>query len=340
MKPPTKSKVVLRSVLGRGIPDAVAACMEACEWQRVVPKDARVIIKPNLCTAVPEKVAGSNTDPRIIAAVCEMLLTRTHRITIGESDGLRQKAWDAFQVSGCMEIASRLGVKLANFSESEWVPVYLEPVGEIGLPRILLEAEVFITLPVLKTHALTYFTGALKNQWGCLPQYDRILYHRCIDPLLATLHRVLRPKLAVMDGIIGMEGRGPTNGRPRPTDVILASQDSVALDATAMRLIGLDPLRARHVVLTSQQGLGRMSEAELEVDGDWQRHATQFEPAVLDVAVAAMNYMSRYRWFVKYMLERDSVFYPVRSFVTFLRRTGVLGRSPRSGAISHERHTS
>ena len=55
------------------------------------------------------------------------------------------------------------------------------------LPRLLLEADLLITLPVLKTHALTYFTGALKNQWGCLPQHDRILYHRYLDPLLASL---------------------------------------------------------------------------------------------------------------------------------------------------------
>ncbi len=62
----------------------------------------------------------------------------------------------------------------------------------------------------------------------------------------------------------------------------------------------------------------------LELDGDWARHATQFEPAVLDKAVAAMNYMSRYRWFVKYMLERDTVFYPIRSLVQVLRRAGVV----------------
>jgi uncharacterized protein (DUF362 family) len=204
------------------------------------------------------------------------------------------------------------------------MPTRLEPAGEIGLPRILLEADVLITLPVLKTHALTYFTGALKNQWGCLPQYDRILYHRYLDPLLATLHRVLRPKLAVMDGIIGMEGRGPTNGKPRRMDVVLASQDSVALDAAAMRLIGLEPSCARHVVLAAEQGLGCMDAEGLELDGEWARHATHFEPAVLDKAIAAMNYMSRYRWFVKHMLERDTVFYPIRSLVQVLRRAGVV----------------
>jgi hypothetical protein len=127
-----------------------------------------------------------------------------------------------------------------------------------------------------------------------------------------------------MDGIVGMEGRGPANGKPRRMDVVLASRDSVALDATAMRLIGLTPTRSRHVVLTAEAGLGRIAAGDIRVDGDFAGHATHFEPAVLDKAIAAMNYMSRYRWFVKYMLERDAVFYPIRAMVGMLRRAGVV----------------
>ena len=319
-----KSRVVLRSVRQRSVLHAVAECMERCDWERVVPRDAAVVVKPNLCTAVADKAASSNTDPLLTQAVCEVLRTRTRRIVLAESDGLRQKAQEAFAASGYVEIAQRLDIPLVNMSESPWTTVACEPAGNVELPRLLLEADVFITLPVLKTHALTYFTGAIKNQWGCLPQYNRILLHKHLDPLLATLHRVLRPKLAIMDGIIGMEGRGPANGKPRRMDAVLASQDGVALDATAMRLIGLEPSRARHLALTAQQGLGRMDAGAIEVDGDFERLKTTFEPAILDRAIAAMNYMSRYRWFVKHMLERDSVFYPIRAMVQALRRVGVV----------------
>src|SRR5207245_11018054 len=135
-----------------------------------------------------------------------------------------QTAWEALAVSGYNEIAKELNVELANLTESPWAKVTVPPAGEVDLPRMLLDCDVFITLPVLKTHALTYFTGALKNQWGCLPQYDRILLHKHLDRLLATLHAVLRPTLAVMDGIIAMEGRGPANGKPRRMDVVLASR--------------------------------------------------------------------------------------------------------------------
>ncbi len=318
-----KSKVILRDAT-QNLRAVVRECMQFCDWESWVPKDGVVVLKPNLCTPDPSKVLGSNTDPKLTAAVCEVLLERTKRIYLGESDGLRYKVQDAFRASGYLPLAQSLGIQLVNFSEMPRVRVDCEPAGEIELPGLLLEADAFITLPVLKTHALTYFTGALKNQWGCLPNYNRILLHKYLDPLLSSLHRVLRPQMALMDGIVGMEGRGPANGKPRRLDALLASRDGVALDATAMRLVGLDPRCARHVVLAARKGLGCMEADRITVDGDWSLHATQFEPAVRDRAIAAMDYMSRYRWFVKYVLEKNYFFYPARAFVQFLRQIGVV----------------
>jgi uncharacterized protein (DUF362 family) len=321
---PAKSLVVLRGTAARPVREVVRECMERCSWREWLPRNATVVIKPNLCTAVPEKVEMSNTAPEITAAVCEVIAERAGRIVVGESDGLREGADSAIRVSGYQELARELGVEVMNFSRQPRVPVECGPAGKVELPRILVEADVFITLPVLKTHALTWFTGALKNQWGCLPQHDRILFHRWLDPMLVALERRLGTAFALMDGIVGMEGRGPTNGKPRRMDVLLASRDPVALDAAAMRLIGLDPRRARHVRMAADAGLGRFEADEIELDGDWEAHAAEFEPAVLDSAVRAMNYMSRYRWFVKYALEQDRIFYPVRSLVQRLRRLGVV----------------
>lgn len=320
-----KSKVILRAATRDSISAPVRECMELCHWESWVGRDATVVIKPNLCNTVPEKLEMSNTDVALTEAVCEVLLTRTKRILIGESDHLRRTAAQGFEASGYTAMARRLGVQLVNFTEAPRSKVACEPIGEIEMPRLLLEADAFITLPVLKTHALTYFTGALKNQWGCVPQHNRILLHKFLDPLLASLQRILRPKLAVMDGLVGMEGRGPVNGSPRRLGLILAGRDAVAVDATSMRLVGLDPLRARHVRLAAEQGLGRMKAEEIEVDGDWARHATQFKPAEMDWAVASMLYMSQYPWFVRYVLEKNFIFYPVRSLVLLLRRLGVVG---------------
>ena len=320
----SRSKVILRAVNDGNLAAMVHECMEFCGWRGMVAPNARVVIKPNLCTAVPEKLEMSNTDVRITQAVCELLLTRTRNVTLVESSGLRYSAWDAFHASGHTEMAKRIGVEVVNLTESRWAPMDVGPAKQVQLPVMMMECDAFITLPVLKTHALTYYTGALKNQWGCVPQYDRILLHQYLDPMLALLHAIFRPKLALMDAIVGMEGRGPVGGKPRRLDLILASSDSVALDATAMRLVGLDPALCRHIQMAAGQKLGNTDATQIDVDGDWQRHATQFEPAIRDKAIGAMDYMSRYPWFVKYMLEKDMVFYPFRAAVQVLRKVGII----------------
>ncbi len=316
-----KSKVVLRSVLRTSIIDLVRQCLALCEWETWVSRGAVVVIKPNLCTAVAEKVLACNTDVALMEALCEALLTRTNRICIGESAHLRQNPWQTFAASGYVDMARKLGIELVNFSESPTAPVKCDPIGDIAMPRRLLEADAYINVPVLKTHALTYFTGALKNQWGCVPDcHDRLRYHRHIDGMLSSLQRLLQPAFILMDGIVGMEGRGPVNGAPRRLDLILASRDAVALDATAMRVVGLDPNRAQHVVLAAQQGLGRIAAEDIVVDGDWDRLATRFAPPPRDFANHAMFYATQYPWFVKHVLANDSIYYRIRSFVQFLRK--------------------
>jgi uncharacterized protein (DUF362 family) len=319
-----KSRVILRAVTDETLRQVVRECMEFCDWSSLVAPGATVVVKPNLCTAVPEKCEMSNTDPRIAYAVCELLLTRASKVYVVESDGLRQTAWDAFEASGYRKLEKELGVTLVNLSEAEQVEVDVPPAGKVRLPKLMLQGDLFITLPVLKTHALTYFTGSIKNQWGCVPQYDRILLHQYLNRMLAELHGIFKPQISIMDGIIAMEGRGPANGKPRNLNLLLAGRDNVAVDATGMRLAGLDPLRCKHLLLTAEKGLGQWKQEAIAIDGDFAAHATQFEPAILDKAIAAMDYMSRYRWFVKYMLEKNFVFYPFRAAVQLLRKIGVV----------------
>jgi uncharacterized protein (DUF362 family) len=320
----THSRVVLRSVESAGIDAVVEEIMERCDWRGLVPAKAKVVIKPNLCATNPRQIEMSDTDVRITAAVCKVLLSRTDNIVIGEADHLRQSAWEAFEATGYTKMSRDLGVSLVNFSEAPKKRVACNPAASLEFPSVLLESDVFITLPVLKTHSLTYFTGALKNQWGCVPQYNRILLHKWLDAMLVSLQDLLQPKLAIMDAIVGMEGRGPVNGKPRRLNLLLGSRDAVALDASAMRLAGLDASRAAHVAMTARRGLGKFNPSEIELDGDWAKYGTTFEPAVLDVAQAAMNYMSRYRWFVKLALENDYVFEPGRALVQLLRRAGIV----------------
>ena len=316
-----KSRVILRSVSETPIVEAVRECLVQCDWESWLGRDAEVVIKPNLCTAVPEQVLASNTDVALMQALCEVLLTRTNRICIGEAGHLRQTPWETFAASGYVDMARHLGIQLVNFSEEPTVRVKCDPIGELAMPRRLLDAEVYINVPVLKTHALTYFTGALKNQWGCVPDcHDRLRYHRHINPMLSSIQRMLKPKFVLMDGIVGMEGRGPVAGQARRLDAILASRDAVALDATAMRLVGLDSNRARHVVLAAQHGLGSIATQDIEIDGDWNRLVTNFVPAPRDYANRATFLATQYPWFVKHILANDRIYYPIRDVVKYIRK--------------------
>lgn len=322
----TKSRVVLRSVKEMSVRAAVQLCMEVCKWETWVPRGGIVVLKPNVCTAVKNIADVANTKVEVTAAICEVLLTRTSRIFVGESRHMRQTPWEAFPSAGYVEMAKRLGITLVNFSEEPTITCECPPAGPLDLPRRILESDAFITIPVLKTHALTYFTGSLKNQWGCVPNYlDRIHNHVDIHQLLPSLHGIFKPKMSLMDGIIAMEGRGPVAGERRKLDLLLASRDGVALDATAMRLVGLDPTRCRHLVNAAERGLGNFETGSIEIDGEWESHRTQFKAAPRDVANTAMFYMGQYPWFVKYILANDVVYRPVRDLVKFLRRTKVLG---------------
>lgn len=320
-----KSRVVLREFSESTAKRAVEDCLELCDWKKWLPVGGSVVLKPNLCAVAPELAEASNTDVRLAAALCEILLTRTHKIYVGEADHMRQTAEQGFEVSGYVEMARRLGVELVNFSKLPATRVRCEPAGEIELPKILLEADAFISLPVLKTHALTYFTGVLKNQWGCVPLYrDRIREHRRINELLSALQRIFHPQMALMDAIVGMEARGPVYGNPRRLNLILASRDAVALDSSAMRLVGLEPRLARHVVLAAQKNLGEIDEDKIEWDGDWQRHRVQFQPAPKDRVNWAMFQMSRFSWFIDGVIGNDRVYQSCRGVVQTLRKLGIV----------------
>jgi uncharacterized protein (DUF362 family) len=300
--------------------------MEQFGWEKWVGPDSTVVIKPNVCTAVAAVVVGGDTNPAVVRAVCEVLRTRTRRISVGESRHLRQTPNEAFKAAGYVEMARELDVELVNFSDGPFTIVDCPPAGKIKMPSGLLEADAYINIPVLKTHALTYFTGALKNQWGCVPDHmDRLRHHRRIARMLSSIQRILKPNLILMDGTFAMEGRGPVAGPVRRLDVLLASPDPVALDCTAMRLVGLDPKRARHMMLAAQQGLGCFEESQIEVEGDWERCRTRFEPPPRDFANTIMFYLTGYDWFTKHILANDPVYYPVARTVKFLRRKGVLG---------------
>lgn len=304
----------------------VRKLLDQCGWQDLVRPGASVMIKPNLCTERPEMIHCANTSLSVLRAVCQVIRERTANVTIVESDGARYPAEAAFENTGVYSMAANLGCKVLNLSKDTLVDVPDARMAGFGMSKAWLEADVFITLPVLKTHATTVFTGALKNQWGCIPRYDRIMLHKHLHELIVEVNRLRPVTLALMDGLVGMQGRGPINGYPIDLNVLLASRDPVALDATGMRLIGLDPLTSQHLVHAENIGLGRLTAEQITVDGPFAEISVTAEPAVEDWAIKLMNRVSRSPLLARNLLLNDGVFYPIRRVVKVIR--GVFRRKP------------
>jgi uncharacterized protein (DUF362 family) len=307
-----RSKVFVRPVRDVPVARAVAEIMEGIDYRRLIPAGSRVVIKVNLSTPFQENAEASNTHPHLLDAVLAMVRERTDSIVVGESNGMRYDTEQAFEVSGYYPIIAKHGARALNFTRDQWVETGEAELRGWPVAKTLLEADVFITLPVLKTHATTVFTGALKNQFGCYPQHNRILLHPRLDRVLVLINKVARPRIAIMDGIVAMEGRGPINGKARRFDVVLGSTDVVALDATAMRLVGIDPFTSRHVRWASEAGLGQIASEHVEVDGDFEGLRTQFEPAELDLPIRALGWISRSRFLTERLILNPESFYPLR----------------------------
>ena len=313
------STVFLRPV-EKGNSANIEETLKQCfDFEALIPKGAKVAVKVNLSTPFAENAEGSNTAPEVLEAVCRILKERTDNIVVGESNGMRYNTLDAFEVTGYVPILEKFGLEPTNFSEDERVDVGEPLINGWGVPKKLLEADVFITLPVLKTHATTVFTGALKNQFGCYPQHNRILLHPHLDEVIVLMNKLLKPQLAIMDAIVAMEGRGPINGVPRRMDLLLASRDPVALDSTAMRLVGLDPYTSEHVVMASQEGLGQVDEARISIDGEFEKYKIEFDPAEKDFPIRLLGYISHSKFLTERLILNPEAFYPLRKVAVSFR---------------------
>jgi uncharacterized protein (DUF362 family)/NAD-dependent dihydropyrimidine dehydrogenase PreA subunit len=177
--------------------------------------------------------------------------------------------------AGLKQVGDELGFSLADFDAGRAVS-HKEAllVKSFVIANGVLDSDGLVNLPKLKTHPLVRFTGAVKNQFGCIPGLLKSQYHvKLPDPydfatMLVDLNTLVRPRLCVMDGIMSMEGNGPKNGKPRKMSVLLFSSDPIAMDATACRIIDLDP----EVVPTSRpgekSGLGTYHRENIEILGE------------------------------------------------------------------------
>jgi uncharacterized protein (DUF362 family)/NAD-dependent dihydropyrimidine dehydrogenase PreA subunit len=245
---------------------------------RFVKPGQQVLVKPNLLQP-SDPAKAIVTHPVVLQAVVKLVQEAGGQVVIADNPvviPVTQRSWQsAYEKVGWAAVAAETGARLNSHIVPQQRP---HPEGKlirvVDTSSFVTEADVVISVPKLKTHDFMRFTGAVKNLFGTVPGTTKFGYHvklqtsdRFADMLL-DLATFVRPALTVMDAVVGMDGDGPSAGRPFPIGAILAGPDPVALDMVALALVGHDPASVPTVSRAIRRGWtsGRVSDLELVGD--------------------------------------------------------------------------
>lgn len=250
---------------------------------RFVRPGMRVLLKPNLVSSAPLERAVT-THPALVRAVAEMVQEAGGEVWIGDSPagpaGREVRLWHR---AGLTDVADATGARLVPFDRAVW-----REVGGRDYPIAapVLEADLVISLPKLKTHTLTLYTGAIKNLFGTVPgTRKREIHFRApglpdFSRALVDVLELVRPRLTIVDGVWGQEGNGPgSGGTPRLYGCLAASEDPVALDRVLSGAMGCRRGDVLHLEEAAARGLGEGDPARIRVVGD--THVLDFGPVRL-----------------------------------------------------------
>lgn len=236
----------------------------------IVLPDEKILVKPNfLYPAKDDKCITTN--PSLIKAFLRLLDESGYEnVKVGDSPatGTCRQALDKLE----LDYTDLHGAMIADMSKEHVVDY---PEGKVAKSfafcEDVVEADAIIGLCKMKTHALERITGAVKNMYGLICGKKKAIGHvsypnaESFAGMLADMHRCVKPRLHIMDGIVAMEGNGPASGSPVEMGVILASKDPVALDTVFAKLVNLDPLLVPTNTRGMAAGIGTCRENEIDL---------------------------------------------------------------------------
>jgi len=209
-----------------------------------INRSKRVLIKPNALAAYPPQRAVT-THPIVLEAVIRYFLALGKEVWLGDSPGGTGSFEQVFRTCGFSELAERYPIKLVNLSTSGYREVVVDGIP-LKISELLWKCGVVISVSKYKTHSLMSFTGAVKNLYGLVPGLIKTEYHKLYPDtnsfaaMLAALHKAVQNKITynIMDGIVGMDGAGPSAGKPKQFGLIFGSVSAPALDTVAASMMG------------------------------------------------------------------------------------------------------
>ncbi|MEM8864225.1 MAG: DUF362 domain-containing protein [Planctomycetota bacterium] len=245
----------------------------------------RVLLKPNLVEP-SRAIPHMTTHPAVIVAAAEVFRGWGASVVVGEAPGHVRDTETALIESGVGEALADGGLKFAdlNYEEVGWRRNRgrVSPLKGIYFPRSVLEADLVVSMPKMKTHHWVGLTCGMKNMFGVMPgiKYGwpkNVLHHNGIPETVADISATLPRVITIVDGIECMEGDGPILGTMKPMGLIAVGADVAAVDATIARVMGLDPTKVQYLAIARRR-LGEIQEEQIEQRGEaWQTLRSPFQ---------------------------------------------------------------
>jgi uncharacterized protein (DUF362 family) len=296
------------ATLERTIRDGLLATgLKPAEWE-----GKRVLLKPNLVEpnrAVPHMT----THPAMIVAAAEVFRRWGAVVNVGEGPGHVRDTEMALVESGVQEQLTTSKLKFAdlNYEQVGWINNGggASQLKGFYFPQSVVEADLVVSMPKMKTHHWVGFTAALKNLYGTIPgiKYGwpkNVLHHAGIPQTVFDINASLPKSIAIVDGIVCMEGDGPIMGSPKPMGLVIVGTNPTAVDATIARIMGLKPELVNYLQLAGgmygQQPLGPLADQAITQRGErWQDVASPFKiidvPHLRQLGAAKGSYISSHQ---------------------------------------------
>jgi uncharacterized protein (DUF362 family) len=219
---------------------------------KFIKKGETVFVKPNL-TGDRDPSTAAVTNPEVTKALIEIIYDRNPKeVLLGDSPSWGFDSEKVYDITGVRKVAEETGCTLVNLDKDKRIECVIdhgERLKKTQVAKTILDCDKLINVPVMKTHMQCVVSLGLKNMKGILPLRWKAKVHD-LEPKngcsglnigIADLHKLIRPDLTVVDGTVGMEGRGPFDGDPVKMDLIISGEDAVLVDSVCATIMGFDP---------------------------------------------------------------------------------------------------
>jgi uncharacterized protein (DUF362 family) len=249
-------------------------------WRLTRPPDVRgkrIVIKPNIADFSPERPI--HTDARLVEAlVAHLKEMGAGKITVGDGPPHNRDTELLFRQTGYEALAERQGLSLIDLNYDDLRPIRNPNpraglLKDLSLAEAVLAADVIISVPKLKTHRYAGVTLSLKNMFGILPGMvygwpKNILHWNGIPLSICEINGAIKSHFSIVDGVVGMEGYGPLLGSAKKAGVLVMGDNALAVDATAARVMGVEPGLVEYMIMAQKLKLGSLRRQDIAVSGE------------------------------------------------------------------------